>query len=376
MVGKFFSFDPKGTYFPVTADDKALKPSLINLAALDVHSGDYIGLRGSGSWSPGKDLPPIQRMSGVFRKSGGAFLKPAASGQESRFDNWAPPGGQSNDIDQDFNVSYDKETIVRVPDGAKEIALNSGDWHFDDNSATGADCGVLVTLPNRKRPDPSIKLDAANLDGILDEVQLDPQHLMSAFAGFLSAAPPEAKAFTESPFALKAGKDAFPQWRSQYWNGGGGGWSPNWSQFHAAPPPRKHMGWDIFSPVGSALVAPVGPAIINLLPNVRGYGNIITFQYSLRNVVHTLFYSHVSSMVGLGGRIVQVGEFAGYSGASGNAGTEGSGAQHGGEQCRNGGRTDHVHVGLMDGVVGPNPTVVIDPGGALGWAIRFADNFP
>src|SRR5262245_40317083 len=81
MIGKFYPFDPKGSqfYYPEVEPTKPPPPSKISLQQLSVGPGDYVGLRGTGSWRATKNATPLQRMSGMFRSSKGSPLAPAGS---------------------------------------------------------------------------------------------------------------------------------------------------------------------------------------------------------------------------------------------------------------------------------------------------------
>jgi hypothetical protein len=348
MVGRHYPFNPRGSQFSYPGYP-AEPPTTIKMSALGIGPGDYIGLRGSGSWQarPGD---PQKRMSGMFRSGTGGRLAPAPSGQEKEFKNWdfAPDPSKTKNFQEDFDIPYDKTTIVRVPRSAIEIVLNSGDWKFMDNSA-GPDCGVLVTLPNKKKSEPLHASVKVTKGPDLEEAALDVD-----FSIHPPIPSPGARYFSRSPFKAAASVDSRPQWRGWY---EGSGWKPDRSYWNGRG--GTHKGWDIFAPTGSKLIAPVGPCWLEFLPGENGgFGNITAFFFSKSGKEYVAIYAHCSSFIGAGKRQIAMGEEVAFSGCSGST----VGPQCGTELPK-GGRIDHVHVGLYEGqlIKDSPPGKPIDP---------------
>jgi hypothetical protein len=264
------------------------------------------------------------------------------------FDNWPPPAGPVVSYDEDFDIRYDRPTIVRVPSNAAEIILNSGDWKFGDN-VTESNCGLLLTLPNRKKPVPTLIASTKGLNiTATDDLETDGPEEVQARIAPKAYPSPTATSFSGNPFKATASADSRSQWRGWY-EQSGGTWTPQWSYWHGARPNSTHKGWDIFSPTGSKLIAPVGPSYLHFYPvgQITGYGNVAAFFFSYGSKQYVAMYAHCSDFIGRGDRQVNMGEDVAHSGCTdvSSCGTE----------LAAGGRTDHVHVGLYEGQLISDP---------------------
>lgn len=131
---------------------------------------------------------------------------------------------------------------------------------------------------------------------------------------------------------------------------------------------RTHKGADIAVPMGTPLVALVGPAQIQWNPRGNGgkWGNHIFLNFKWKDGAnYTFVYAHLHSLVGSNPRRVKVGEEICTAGCTGNAGGPG---MYCGVPNRCGGRSDHLHLELF----GPNGR--IDPIGWLGLNMKYAND--
>jgi murein DD-endopeptidase MepM/ murein hydrolase activator NlpD len=366
--------EPKGVFTKHHWQDQGvLPPTALTLAELKLGAGDYVGLQAFGRWywgsQTGPGAPTSDSLGAIFADNQGHFLAPAKSGQEEAFR--TPPlwhSGEPTDITQDFSVPTDRETIVRIPAGATKILFEVNDSAFGDNSVAG-EFGVRVFEPNHRSAEP------AGLKGQADDDEFagapDPRMIRS----LLAEPVPEATSFSFSPFADQQSPDAGSQWRGNYINSG---WAPSRSVYAGKRSTERHWGWDIFSPKGSALVAPAWPSrmtIKNLPPTVDDHGNprsnfgltaIFTFKYKRK--IYMLFYGHLDSIKGEEG-VINDPEIVAYSGCSGLTPSDlvGCGSRYETGSAR-GMRNDHVHVGLWYPV--NKETKTCDPRALLNWAIR------
>ena len=367
-AGKFIRVDSKGTYlwrrFPGL---KAGAPTSLTFASVGLHAGDWVGLKGVGTFSAGKDLPGRTGLGGCF-VVGEAVVEPAPGSVADRIDTPAVyPSGPGTDITQDFLVRRDETTMVRVPAGATQLRFGPPDSYFADNGDDGA-YGLLLTFPNKAAAMPLLEDTAEDPEAesthSLDAFAGDPETLVAALheAGAAAIPFPVANKFAASPF----GDALAPQWRGWYRSKGTtkGVWMPKLSRWKAVRPSGKtHYGWDLFAPRRTKLTVPIGPAYMQFISNVPGYGNVVAFRFSAAGKKFTAIYGHCDSFVGAANRQVVLGEVVALAGCSGNASTELCGADF-----DQGGRSDHVHLAVFSGEPIKDGTGSVDPGSHFGMA--------
>lgn len=353
MVGTFRAVDPVGTYLRTSASDHANAATDISISSLGATEGDYVGLLGSGKFiydHPNNNTS--QSMIGCFfdgrnRKAPGEFGTEESVNTVASFED-----GVSTDVPQDFNVRFDERVFVRIPKKASSLKLGPNDSYFGDNRSLNY--GALVTLPNIN---PAKLVESPVIDDDDHEVDL---------ALPLRDNIPKATKFTRSHVDDGGNDHLSPQWRGWY-KSNPGHWNPKASSYGdvrvgSDGKPAFHGGWDIFAPKGSKLRACVGPAWLDILDNPGGYGSIAAMRFKWRRKTYTLIYAHCDSIVG-SAREIQAGEIIATAGCSGNSADQGCGTD-----LANGGRTDHVHIGLFEGtkVSGRG----LSPDTLLSWSIR------
>jgi hypothetical protein len=363
----------RGMYVPAMAGDAAVNPTVIELAGIGLAPGDYIGLSAKGGWYAWNGDPnAYHRLGGVFRDKKGSRLKPGDFGQDVPFQFWGNPAGSFGDIPEDFDIpeSQDRQTVVRIPKGATQIAFSVGDWWVGDNcppEVTGYGaykCGdakfeVEVTEPNRPN------VEAASGPEAIATDEPDIATLGVKPSDFRSY--PEAKSFSASPFATASSSATDGQWRGNY--PPRGAWLPNRSKYDqprptTTDPKRRHWGWDIFAPYNSKLVAPVWPAELRYTTG-NGFGNVAVLAFTWKKKPYWLIYAHLNGPVGAN-RTITGPEVIAMAGCTQNS-DGGCGMP-----LRNGTRTDHVHVGLLQ-VPNQNGNVAdsnaCDPAAVLPWKL-------
>ena len=362
-----FAVEPKGVYtFHHPLDSNAKQPTALDIAAdLKLAPGDYLGLQSFGRWYWGSDTgpggPTSNSLGAVFVDAAGHFLAPAKSGQEQPFVSQPTYYGNiAADIAEDFRVPDDAETIVRIPAGAKRVLLAVGDSAYGDNSVAG-EFGVMVFEPNRPSAEPSSFEASATAQADAAAPLFEQAQLQSMLALDF----PEAESFSVSPFAGQGGADVEAQWRGNY----GGGWLPLRSTYSGQRTNGRHWGWDLFSPKGTPLVAPVWPSLM-IVPNKSvTFGNTVAFGFKVRGRKYLIGYAHLESVAGAG-RSIAGPELVGYSGCTGSSvESTGCGARYEAGKVR-GTRNDHVHVGLYnDQVLNPVDGQDCNPARFLPWRI-------
>lgn len=363
----FKKVETKGTYTNVWSGDPKTDPTSLDLVnSLRVVPGDYVGLQSSGVWYYGRDTgpngPTSNRVGAVFADAQGQFLFPGKAGQETDFEIPSTcPGGVSQKVDEDFNVPPDRETIVRVPERATQLLFSVGDCYYNDNSPKG-DFGVMVFEPNRK----SAETASVEILSESDEVgaMVDRETLREIFAAPL----PKAQFFSRSLFTSAASEHLDLQWRGNY--EGASGWSPLRSTYSGPRTDGRHWGWDIFSPKGTPLVAPVWPSKM-LVPPERTYGKVAAFAFQYRGQKLLLAYGHLDRVEG-GPRPINGPALVGYSGCTGPAAMMAACGRRIESGKARGMRNDHVHVGLYKGELQQpaDKGYACDPRAVLKWTIR------
>ena len=111
------------------------------------------------------------------------------------------------------------------------------------------------------------------------------------------------------------------------------------------------------------LVAPVGPARFRWYPDAGTAGRAAAFSFKHQDRIYTLFYAHCEEPLWESGTEINMGDLAARSGCSGNS-------ESCGVALDEGGRTDHVHVGLKPGTELKKSSPYFDPAIALTWNIR------
>lgn len=290
-------------------------------------------------------------------------MAPAKSGQEqpfvtqpTYFGNWP------TDIPEDFFVPTAKETIVRVPAGAVKLKFTVDDSAYNDNKPVDQ-FGVWVYEPNRE-----YKKAGSPEMLVIADVEEAREIFSAEDAKVLAGTPyPEAKSFAASPFAGPANADSGPQWRGNY---EGSGWNRLRSTYSGQRTSRRHWGWDIFSPSGTPLIAPVWPSSMVVPANEsQTFGRTVGFAFKWKGQKFLLAYAHLDRVVGTN-RSIAGPEPVAYSGCTGEvkkvlpfcgsvmntAATQGT-------------RNDHVHVGLYQGIENAADGYACDPGYVLNWKI-------
>lgn len=364
---KLFDVEPRGVYtFRHPLDTNATAPTELRIVQdLKLQAGDYVGLQAQGRWywgsNTGPDGPTSQRLGGVFVDAAGRRLAPAKAGQESRFETlptyW---GSQVTDIPEDFAIAADAETIVRVPRGATKLLLSVGDGAYGDNSKA-PNFGVMVFEPNRKSGESAINVASGTTEAegdLLSEVWPTVRTRVD---------PPVATGFSSGPFAGPASAETRPQWRGNY---AGNGWKPDRSKYNAPRDSARHWGWDIFSPAGAELVAPVWPSYMDVPPASASYGNTVVFSFKSGGRVWRIAYTHLSGIVG-GARTITGPEVVALSGCSGSSVDQTGCGRRYETGAAKGMRNDHVHVGLFQNpATNANDQYACDPRGFLNWSIQ------
>jgi hypothetical protein len=371
----------RGRYTPPFQDDVVGKDAdavfpgtVVTLAELGLNPGDYVGLRAKGGWLGGKGDTQHSDMGAVFEDGNGVPLPPANFGQEEPFHFWGPNGGPPYaEVDSDFRVNPNYPIYVRIPKDAQKIAFSASDYWVSDNcppavehgsDASKYDCPgqtFQVTVSEPNRPPSGARLPVAV------EVGEDFGGLIRA--GVNPAEFPEAKGFSSSPFATNADPATDAQWRGNY---AISGWRPDMSKFRGdrpTLPSKRHWGWDVFAPFNTKLIAPVWPADLHFMitPPEAAYGSIAVFGFKYHGTPWLLFYAHLNSFEGKDRRITSA-EIIGRAGCSGNA--TGNGCE---DELASGGRTNHVHVGLMrieNNKYKISDEMACDPAMVLNWTVR------
>ena len=366
-IGTFLHVDSKGTYLEPKGELGGGPPTELSFLSYAISPGDYIGLRGVGSFSAGGAYPDQRGLVACFFAFGvGGPIAPGKHGQDGPVhtpNTW--PLGNSTDIDQDFGVPQDRVVIVRAPEMATRLVFSVPDAYFPDNGADG-DFGVLITFPNRPTATPGPPGMSGSVEGSAIDREfgaVDTRALIAALNERAKGVPewPEATTFAASPFEVDANTATRPQYRGWYVPNT---WVPQMSHFDPnGTGGRAHYGMDIFAPRGSQLIVPVGPSYVEYLPNVSGYGGTIAFRFTWQSKRYTAIYAHCDSFLFPAARTAQAGELVGTAGCSGNASQENCGID-----LAHGGRTDHVHVGLYEGATIADKASPIDPATILGWA--------
>lgn len=368
-----WAIEPRGVYTRRSLQDTAATdPTALDIAKdLTLVAGDYVGLQAFGKWYWGADTSPTgptsQQLGAVFVDAKGIMLAPAKSGQGEAFH--TPPTyfeNENTDIPEDFRVPADKDVIVRVPSGATRLLFGVGDSAYGDNSTAG-DFGVMVFEPNRKSGERTLAPE-----GQTDDIESEIFNGVD-IAALLATDPPEATAFSSSPFAALAGVDSSAQWRGNY---GGSGWAPVRSTYAGKRDSSRHWGWDIFAPPGSALVAPVWPSLMAVPPlkpptaKTGTFGQTAVFAFKFKGKRYLIAYAHLDAVEG-SARPIAGPEVVGYAGCSGLKPTDLVGCQSRFESGRaRGMRNSHVHVGLYTATPIANDKLACDPSTVLDWKIR------
>ena len=170
---------------------------------------------------------------------------------------------------------------------------------------------------------------------------------------------------------LSSGAGYHGEYRGWY----GNRWCPRQSKFGGPRPRKPHDGADIFSPLGTRLIAVVGPAQIQWNPRGttgHNWGNHLFLNFKWNDGKnYTFVYAHLHSLVGSAPRKVNLGETICTSGCSGNAGGPG---MYCGTENRCGGKSDHLHVELIRPNGIRRPFQRIDPIGWLGSNMKYAND--
>ena len=144
-------------------------------------------------------------------------------------------------------------------------------------------------------------------------------------------------------------------------------WRPEWSRFRSdrGRPGYHHSGVDIYSPVGTPIVASANGRVQNI-PEANGasIGNRVWLWVDDGGDVARIVYGHLAGFEGEDRR-VQAGEVIGYSGCSGNADYDNICSEL--NDC--GMTAAHVHL-----VVFNRYSQALDPVARLGWDLRYYDD--
>lgn len=363
-----FKVNPRGVYtFRHPVDTQATVATEIDIVReLKLMPGDYVGLQSFGKWFWGSDTSPSGSTSNeliaVFVDSAGHFLAPASAGEEEKFVTQPTYNGNiATDIAEDFRVPADAETIVRFPQGAVKLLLQGSDSYYGDNSVAG-EFGVMVFEPNTKSGEPTTLFES-DIGGTAQAEMFSATEVQGQFA----VDPPEATGFAASPFAGAASADTTAQWRGNY---GGMGWIPLRSTYAGLRNNGRHWGWDLFSPKGTPLVAPVWPSLMIATPKSDTFGNTVAFAFKYHGKKYLIGYAHLDRIEGDARKITGP-EVVAYSGCTGSSVEKlGCGSRYETGAAK-GMRNDHVHVGLYsDQAVNPVDFKACNPGTVLNWLIR------
>ena len=363
MAGKFFRVDTKGSYLEPKSELKCGPPTVLTLSDIGLSPGDFIALQCTGTFSAGVNYPNQTGLGACFF-AGSKPVSPGSFGQqEPIFTPPTWPNQLSTDIEQDFFVPQNREIIVRVPERASRLAFSVPDSYFDDNSDQSGKFGVLVSKPNSKL---TLLANMAELESMYTQEQdIVPWEWLSYLERLIPVLSewPTATGFSTSPTHTVPGSHGASQYRGWYLKSG---WNPNNSKFNpAGSGSRKHYGIDIFAPRGTTLIVPVGPCWVDLIPDVKGYGNTVAFRFLFGKEKYTCIYAHCDKFLFKTGRLASHGEVVASAGCSGNSAEENCGIQ-----LSSGGRTDHVHVGMYKGAVISDAASPTDPLAVLGWKPR------
>lgn len=365
MVGIYVPVLAKGCYTPLSPEDRklgALPATSVVLTDIGVGPGDFLAIRAEGAFKAADNLAAELRMGAVFFGEQGEYIPPAKGALHNPFVNAAmdhPPYSPTETPD-DFAVSYSStmvDTIVRVPKKAVRIAFSVGDSSYYNNSEATT-LGVRLWRPNHAKPTFAVVVTDASPKQEPDEPEFGSDEL------FGLDKLPEGKGFSTSPFAEAGGDDAFPQWRGWYLLSG---WHPKNSEFRTKVdgPHRTHKGWDIACPGGTKLIAPVGPALFSYRWVGDDGGMAACFSFMWEGEARCLFYAHCWDSLWPVNTIINLGDQAAVSGCSGNSLTK----ENCGTWFTDGGRSDHVHVGLSKAPL-PQKGKHIDPRNLLKWDIK------
>jgi murein DD-endopeptidase MepM/ murein hydrolase activator NlpD len=362
MTGKFFRVDVTGSYLEPRSELQCGPPTSLALKTLGIVAGDFLALQASGSFSAGHDYPNQTGLGACFF-AGAVPVLPGNFGQQDAI--YTPPTWPkqiATDITNDFFVPLDRQIIVRVPATADRLVFSVPDSFFKDNTDPSGAFGVLISKPNKKST--FLVQTGVHLDELRDKSENDsePLHSLRHVERLLPILVdwPIAKSYSKSPTHTEDGAHGAPQYRGWYLKSG---WNPSNSVFNlTGSSSRKHFGIDIFAPNGTRLIVPVGPCRVDLLPNVKGYGNTVAFRFIKDKEKYTCIYGHCESFIFNTGRLANLGEEVAKAGCSGN-----SSAENCGLQLPGGGRTDHVHVGVYKGLVISDSASPVNPLVILGW---------
>lgn len=363
MTGKFFRVDPKGSYLAPKGELKCGPPTTIALASIGAVPGDYLSFQTVGSFSAGSAFPNQNGLGAVFA-AGNGLRASGDFGQQSPIMTPATwPKNIPTDIAEDFFIPSDAPVLVRIPEGATSVQFSVPDAMFSDNEDKDGNFGVLLGKPNHPKT-----LTATDEQGAQPSEPVE-DWFPEAFRALNASLPalatwPTATETSVSHTHATGGSHAQPQYRGWYV---ASGWKPSQSHFDPSGAlGRKHYGWDIFAPQSSKLVAPIGPARVDVLSNPDGYGNIAAFRFLLGGKKFTLIYGHLESVTAKSGTIVRMGDVVATAGCSGNAAKEMCG-----KPMKSGGRSDHVHVAAFEGELPSDKKgKPIDPASILRWTIR------
>jgi hypothetical protein len=347
-IPRFVSVESRGYYTVKSVqDNEAVAATEVTLSSLGLSPGDYVGLQAEGSYFFSVHGPETGSRLGAVFKSRTAKIVPGRSGDQVEFVTGPTYFGEiPTDIPQDFTVPADREVIVRVPAGADRIAFSPGDSHYSDNRPNGA-FGVRIFKPNH---------EGAPVRGITDQPEED-AIVALGLARIDTRNVPTARSFSPNPFSSRQDTATAARWRGAYST-----WRPADSRYGGRQ--GTHWGWDIFSPSGSKLIAPVWPSKMTFSES-ETYGSSVIFSFKRNGKIYHISYSHLSGRIGPE-RYIDGPEEVAIVGCTGNANGAGCGTRY-----ANGTRNDHVHVGLFNSS-GPRPEdrFACDPAGVLNWRPR------
>lgn len=375
-----------GTFLVASAQDKRdprwKAPTVVELLPLNLSPGDWIGLRAFGKWNPGSGYPWSEGMAAAFLSGPTTTLSPWKGvdlpGAGVPAVNW--PDGQPTRAENCFGVPTDRTLITRIPKGGTRLGVTAPDAFWADNSTAGY--LLRITRPNLSGAGPLFEeFQSSLVDGKMlssaccdcisgaSELALDP--LSDAEDAFLTASLP-MQDWSASPIKEEGVAPMHPQWRGWY----ASKFAPAASGYSQTPiPPRrdKHLGWDIFCPFGTELVAPVAPCVVaRVIPNHPTWGNTVLLRAKVGTKSVIFVYAHLNDVaVKSGDRISDTKATVGTSGCSGN-GADPACGRDGPTDAR----FDHVHVEVLtpekeppDGSTKWNPS---NPQSVLGskWSLQ------
>ncbi len=345
--GYFIKVDPAGTYLEKLFDhDTPKKPTSVKLKKLGLRAYDYMGLRREGDFDAGPEYKDnIKTMVGVFagRRH---FRYPGSYGQQIGEVTLAP------DIKEDFGL-FGQTTIVRIPPRARHLKLGPNDEYFQDNTDPDSDYGLRYTLPNSSPKSSGRSTDAggaapavsrtskADLADLVANLPGGPRLPEAEQVDFSSAQRGSLRVGTTTPVRK-------PQYRG--WHDDCSGieenacWAPNASKFNAYP--GAHFGIDIFAPQGTHLRAPA-KGKVTFFSSSGSWGKYAVTSFRVKRRAYHIVYAHLDGFDGLSGRSVKRGEIIARAGCSGIA-NPGPRCGDGSEMNKQGARTDHVHVVLIE----------------------------